>query len=154
MPRLPRNPGRDAHFREGLATPMSHVNVLPNEQEAYPGDGAPHGSTLHFKEMKNWRDKPFSDASGEVKYKDSGRHEYQEAEVRMRGAIGVSRDDHETANAARQDAYNDASSDAVNKRKEITKKGMDDMDYRNKLRAKNLGKPEVIKINTDPAKGK
>jgi hypothetical protein len=150
MPKLPRDRSRDAN--RVYQTPMSHVNVLPNEQEAYPGDGNPHGSPLNFK--KNWRDKPFSDARGDVKYKESGRHEWQEAEVHMRGAVGVSREDHETANAARQDAYNDASSDAVNKRKEITKKGMEDMEYRNKLRAKNHGKPEVIKINTDPAKGK
>jgi hypothetical protein len=122
--------------------PISHVNVLPNAQEQYQGDGEPHGSTMLFK--NNWRDKSFSDASGVSKAGGSGRHEYQKAEVYTRGAVGVSGEDHETANAARQDAYNDASSDAVNKRKEITKKRAEEIEAQNKAR----GKAKVVKVRS------
>lgn len=120
--------------------PMSHVNVLPNAQHQTAGDG-PHGSTMSFK--KNWKDKPFSDASGTSTYSGSGRNEHQSAEVSTRGAYGVSKGDHETANAARQDAYNDASSDAVNKRKEITKKGAADVERKNKGT-----KAKVVKVRS------
>ena len=121
--------------------PISHVNVLPNAQHQTAGDGA-HGSTMNFK--KNWKDKPFSDASGVSTYSGSGRHEYQSAEVSTRGAFGVSKGDHETANAARKEAYNEASADAVNKRKEITKKGAEDIERGNKGR----GKAKVIKVRS------
>lgn len=119
--------------------PISHVNVLPNESNNDLADG-PHGSTMSFK--KNWRDKPFSDASGSTNVDRS--NEYQTAEVSTRGAFGVSKNDHQTANAARQDAYNDASSDAVNKRKEITKKGAEDIERLNKGR----GKAKVVKVRS------
>ena len=118
--------------------PISHVNVLPNESNNDLADG-PHGSTMSFK--KNWRDKPFSDASG---YTNVDRNnEYQTAEVSTRGAFGVSKGDHTTAQAARRDAYNDASSDAVNKRKEITKKGAEDIERRNKG-----NKAKVVKVRS------
>lgn len=122
--------------------PISHVNVLPNAQEQYMGDGGATGSTMSFK--KNWRDKKFSDASGVSRAGGSGRHEYQKAEVYTRGAVGVSGEDHETANAARQDAYNDASADAVNKRKEITKRGAAEVEAQNKAR----GKAKVVKVRS------
>ena len=121
--------------------PISHVNVLPNADEQYAGDG-PHGSTMSFK--KNYKDKRFSDASGVSKAGGSGRHEYQKAEVYTRGAEGRSSDDHETANSARQDAYNDASSKAVNKRKEMTKESADNIEAQNKAR----GKAKVVKVKS------
>lgn len=120
--------------------PISHVNVLPNESNNDLADQAPHGSTMRFK--KNWKDKSFSDASGTTNVDRS--NEYQTAEVTTRGAFGVSKNDHKTANAARQDAYNDASSDAVNKRKEITKKGADNVERLNKGR----GKAKVVKVRS------
>ena len=122
--------------------PISHVNVLPNADEQYVGDGNPSGSTMSFK--KNYKDKRFSDASGVSKAGGSGRHEYQKAEVYTRGAEGRSSDDHETANAARQDAYNDASSKAVNKRKEMTKESADNIETQNKAR----GKAKVVKVKS------
>jgi hypothetical protein len=119
--------------------PISHVNVLPNESNNDLADG-PHGSTMSFK--KNWRDKPFSDASG---YTNVDRNnEYQNATVHTRGATGISKEDHETAQAARRDAYNDASSDAVNKRKEITKKRAEEIEAQNKAR----GKAKVVKVRS------
>jgi hypothetical protein len=121
------------------ANPISHVNVLPNESNNDLADG-PHGSSLTFK--KNWKNKSFSDATGTSNV--SRDNQYQTAEVSTRGAFGVSKNDHETANAARQDAYNDASSDAVNKRKEITKKGAEDVERGNKGR----GKAKVIKVRS------
>lgn len=123
--------------------PISHVNVLPNEQNASPDDGnMGYGNEMTFK--KNWRDKPFSDARGTVKYNTGGRTEWQTAEATIRGAHGTSGEDHETANDARRDAYNDASSNAVNKRKEITKKGADDVERLNKGR----GKAKVVKVRS------
>jgi hypothetical protein len=123
--------------------PISHVNVLPNQQDASPDDGnMGYGNELSFK--KNWKDKRFSDASGVSRYHASGRHEYQSAEVSTRGAYGHSSEDHETANAARRDAYNDASSEAVNKRKEITKKSADNIEAQNKAR----GKAKVVKVRS------
>lgn len=123
--------------------PISHVNVLPNQQDASPDDGnMGYGNELSFK--KNWKDKRFSDASGVSRYHDAGRHEYQSAEVTTRGAFGHSSDDHETANAARQDAYNTASANAVNNRKEITKKGAEDVERGNKGR----GKAKVVKVRS------
>lgn len=125
--------------------PISHVNVLPNVDEATYDN--PHGSGLEFR--KNRNNKPFSDASGVSKLASPGRYEYQTAEVYTRGATGHSGDDYETANEARKDAYNDASSKAVNTRKEITKKGAENIEKQNKTR----GKAKVIKINSDPAQG-
>jgi hypothetical protein len=123
--------------------PISHVNVLPNEQEASPDDGTMgYGRSLSFK--KDRKDKSFSDAQGEAHFRTAARHEWQEAKVRLRGAKGSSGEDHETANSARQDAYNDASSKAVNNRKEITKKGAEDVERGNKVR----GKAPVVKVKS------
>lgn len=119
--------------------PISHVNVLPNEPNNDLADG-PHGNSMTFK--KNWKAKPFSDARGHTSV--DSNNEYQKAQVSTRGAFGVSYGDHDTANAARQEAYNDASSDAVNKRKEITKKGAEDIERQNKGR----GKAKVVKVRS------
>jgi hypothetical protein len=124
-------------------SPISHVNVLPNEKNASPDDGnMGYGNEMTFK--KNWRDKNFSDARGTVKYNTGGHSEWQTAEASTRGAQGVSSEDHETANDARRDAYNDASSDAVNKRKEITKRGAAAIEAQNKAR----GKAKVVKVRS------
>jgi hypothetical protein len=125
--------------------PISNVNVLRNEPDS--GEYDYHGSPMNFTgKGKDWRDKKFSDAKGDVTFKPGGgNREHYEASVSMRGAFGMSKEDHETANEARQHAYNNASADSVNKRKEITKKGAEDIERKNKGRGL---KAKVIKINS------
>ena len=135
-------------------SPMSHVNVLSNEPNlaTYTENlAADTDSNLKFTgKGKSWKDKKFSDAHGEVEFTPGeGNNEHYRATVHTRGGTGISTREHQTANAARQEAYNDASDDSVKSRKKIVKRGAEDMERRNKGRDR-----KVVKIDTDPAKGK
>ena len=135
-------------------TPISHVNTLSNEPNLgkYRENlAADTDANLSFTgKGKSWKDKKFSDARGEVEFTaGDGNNEHYKATVHTRGGTGMSTRQHQTANAARQEAYNDASDDAVKNRGKIVKKGAEDMERRNKGKDR-----KVVKINTDPAKGK
>jgi hypothetical protein len=132
-------------------SPMSHVNVLSNEPNlgTYRENlAADTDANLSFTgKGKSWKDKKFSDARGEVEFTPGdGNNEHYQSTVHTRGGTGVSTREHKTANAARQEAYNNASDDAVRNRGKIVKKGAEDTERRNKGR----GKADVVRINTDP----
>ena len=134
-------------------TPISHVNTLPNEPNlgTYRANLASDTDTnLSFKPASKWKEKKFSDARGEVEFTaGDGNNEHYKATVHTRGGTGSSEREHKTANLARQEAYNKASDDSVKSRGKMVKQGAEDMERRNKCKDR-----KVVKIDTDPAKGK